>query len=163
MRELQLTRNPGDTRQLELAGVGTMRFGNRLGTKATIAAPGRGDWFMQRGLFRGPATAHDVAGATVAQVTGSGRVESAGRLLLATTPHQGLLERRPPFLLLEGEHELARVAPTVWSEKPLDVTILDEAFAERDPQLLLFTLYAANLVASARMASAAAAAAGRVP
>jgi hypothetical protein len=155
MRELQLTRSPGDKRQLELPGVGSIRFENRLGTTATIAAAGCGDWHMSRGLFRGPTIATDAAGVTVAQITRSG-VESAGRVLVPTTPHQGPLDRRPPFMLVEGERELARIAPHVWNENPLDVTVLDDVFAERDPQLFLFALYAANLIASSRMASAAA-------
>jgi hypothetical protein len=73
-----------------------------------------------------------------------------------TTPHQGLLEGRPPFLLLDGDRELARVAPSVWSEKPTAVTILDEDFAARLPLLLPLALYRAQLIARSRMAGAAA-------
>jgi hypothetical protein len=43
----------------------------------------------------------------------------------------------------------------VWDEKPVDVTILDEDWASRDPLLFLLALYAANLIAQSRLAGAA--------
>jgi hypothetical protein len=97
----------------------------------------------------------DSDGMTVAAFSRGG-VEQGDVAVDVTTPHQGLLERRPPFLLLEGDRELARFAPSVWSEKPTAVTILDEDFAARHPLPLLLALYRAQLIAQSRMAGAAA-------
>ena len=73
-----------------------------------------------------------------------------------TVSRQKPLDRRPPFLLVEEDRELARVAPSVWSEKPIAVTILDEDFAARHPLPLLLALYRAQLIAASRQAGAAA-------
>jgi hypothetical protein len=153
MRELQLIRSADDKRRLDLAGVGSVRFENLWGTKLRLTAPGHGEWSVVRSR-RGVAVS-DAVGMTVAAFSGKG-VEHGGVTVEVTTPHQGLLDRRPPFLLLEGDRELARVGPSVWSEKPLAVTLLDEDFAERHPLLFLLALYRANLVASSRQAGAAA-------
>jgi hypothetical protein len=54
------------------------------------------------------------------------------------------------------ERELASVTSRLWDEKPLDLTVLDEEFAENDPLLFLFSLYRANCVSASRSAGAAA-------
>jgi hypothetical protein len=69
---------------------------------------------------------------------------------------RGCSSAAPAVLLLEGDRELARVAPSVWSEKPTAVTILDENFAARHPLLLLLALYRPQLAAQSHMAGAAA-------
>ena len=61
----------------------------------------------------------------VATLVGA-RVEHGGRAVDVTTPHQGPFDRRPPFVLVEGDREIARVPPHVWDEKPLDMTLMDE-------------------------------------
>jgi hypothetical protein len=123
------------------------------GTKLRLSAPGHGDWRVARG--RGGPTVTDADGTTVASFAGA-RIEHGDVAIEVTTPHQGLLERRPPFLLVEGDRELARVAPSVWSEKPIAVTLLDEDFAAQQPLLLLLALYRAQLIAGSRQAGAAA-------
>ncbi|HMJ96183.1 MAG TPA: hypothetical protein VK486_10035 [Thermoleophilaceae bacterium] len=153
MRELQLTRSPDDKRRLDLPGVGSLRFENLWGTKLRLSAPGHGEWRVVRS--RRGVTVSDADGTTVAAFAGKG-VEHGDVAIEVTTPHQGLLERRPPFVLLEGDRELARMAPSVWSEKPTAVTLFDEDFAARHPLLLLLALYRAQLVAQRRMASASA-------
>lgn len=154
MRETALTRDPDDKRRLDLPGVGTIRFANRWGTELELSAPGHDPWRIKRPMFRGAMTITDPAGGTAATMDDGG-VEHGGRKVRVDAPRQGLLERRPPFLLLEGDRELARIAPRVWDEKPVAVTLLDESFAEQEPLLLLLAFYRANLVASSRMASAA--------
>ncbi|HEV7847034.1 MAG TPA: hypothetical protein VGO83_12330 [Thermoleophilaceae bacterium] len=153
MLELQLTRSKEDKRRLDLAGVGSVRFENLWGTKLRLTAPGQGEWRVVRSR-RGVAVS-DAAGTTVAAFVGDG-VESGDVAVEITTPHQGLLGRRPSFLLLHGERELARVDPSVWSEKPLAITVLDEDFVARHPLLFLLALYRAQLVAASRQAAAAA-------
>jgi hypothetical protein len=153
MRELQLTRSTEDKRRLDLPGVGSVRFENIWGTKLRLTAPGHGEWRVVR--RRGGVTVSDADGMTVAAFTHRG-VEHGDVAVEVTTPHQGLLDRRRPFLLLEGDRELARVAPSVWSEKPTAVTVLDEDFAARHPLLFLVALYRAQLVAASRQAAAAA-------
>jgi hypothetical protein len=153
MRELELIRCPDDKRRLDLAGVGSLRFEDLWGRKLRLSAPGHGEWRVVRS--RRGVTVSDEAGATVATFTDAG-VEHDGVAVDVTTPHQGLLDGRPPFLLLEGDRELARIGPLVWREKPTPVTLLDEEFAAREPLLLLLALYRAQLVAQSRMASAAA-------
>ena len=130
-----------------------MRFENLWGTKLRITAPGRGDWHVVR--RRRGVTVSDADGTTVAAFTHRG-VEHGDVAVEVRTPHQGLLDRRPPFLLIDGDRELARIEPSVWSEKPLAVTILDEDFATRQPLLLLLALYRAQLIAASRHAGAAA-------
>jgi len=106
-------------------------------------------------MFGGAVTITDPAGSTVATMDGDG-VEHGGRTVRVTTPDPvGLFAGYPPFLLLEGGREIARIDPRVWDEKPVAVTLLDEAFAQQEPQLLLLAFYAANLVASGRSARAA--------
>ena len=153
VRELQLTRSADDKRRLDLPGVGSLRFENIWGTKLRLTAPGHGEWRVVR--RRRGVTVSDADGMTVAAFTGRG-VEHGDVAVEVTTPHQGLLDRRPPFLLLEGDRELARMAPSVWSEKPTAVTLLDEDFAVQHPLLLLLALYRAQLVAASRQAGAAA-------
>jgi hypothetical protein len=153
MRELQLTRSTDDKRRLDLPGVGSLRFENIWGTKLRLTVPGHGEWRIVR--RRRGVTVSDADGMTVAAFTGRG-VEQGDVAVEVATPHQGLLDGRPPFLLLEGERELARMAPSVWSEEPTAVTLLDEDFAARHPLLLLLALYRAQLVAASRMAGAAA-------
>jgi hypothetical protein len=51
--------------------------------------------------------------------------------------------------------EVTTPASRVWSEKPVDVTVLDEDFVQREPLLFLLALYAANRIASSRQAAAA--------
>lgn len=161
MRETALIRDSGDKRRLDLEGVGTVRFTDRLGRQLEISAPGRDPWRVKRPMFRGATTITDPAGATVATLV-EGGVEHGGRTVRVTTPDtEGLFARYPPFLLLEGDRELARIDPRVWDEKPVAVTLLDETFAAEEPQLLLLGLYRANLIASSRMAGAMATAAGR--
>jgi hypothetical protein len=156
VRELQLVRSPDDKRRLDLPGVGHVRFESRWGNKLVLAAPDRGEWRVAgRLMFRSETTATDAAGTTVARIVGNG-VEYGDRAIHVTTPHQGLLEHRPPFLIVENERELARVASQLWSEKPLDVTILDEEFVESDPLLFLLALYTAQLIAASRSAAASA-------
>jgi hypothetical protein len=106
MRELQLTRATDDKRRLDLPGVGSLRFENIWATKLRLTAPGHGEWRVVR--RRRGVTVSDADGMTVAAFTGRG-VEQRD---------VGPLDRRPPFLLLEGDRELARMAPSVWSEKP---------------------------------------------
>jgi hypothetical protein len=115
MRELQLTRATDDKRRLDLPGVGSLRFENIWATKLRLTAPGHGEWRVVR--RRRGVTVSDADGMTVAAFTGRG-VEQRDVAVDVTTPHQGPLDRRPPFLLLEGDRELARMAPSVWSEKP---------------------------------------------
>jgi hypothetical protein len=156
MREVQLIRSAEEKRRLDLDGVGTVRFENMWGTKLCVSAPGRGDWRINARTRRGaPLAATDTTGAVVATVVGR-RVEQGDRAVEVTTPDQGLFDRRPPFVLVADGREIARVAPHVWSEKPLDVTITDEGFADEQPQLLLFALWIACRIASSRMAGAAA-------
>ena len=153
MRELQLTRSPDDKRRLDLPGVGSVRFENLWGTKLRITAPGHGEWRVVRSR-RGIAVS-DADGMTVAAVVGA-RVEHGDVAVEVRTQHQGLLERRPQVLLVEGDRELARVAPSVWSEKPIAVTVVEEDFAARHPLLFLLALYRVQLIAASRMAGAAA-------
>jgi hypothetical protein len=153
MSELQLTRSPDDKRRLDLPGVGSLRFENIWGTKLRLSAPGHGEWRVVRG--RRGITVSDPDGRSVASVVDTG-VEHGDIAIAVTTPHQGLLDRRPPFVLLEGDRELARMEPSVWSEKPTAVTLLDEDFAARHPLLLLLALYRAQLTAQRRMAAVAA-------
>jgi len=153
MLELQLTRAPDDKRRLDLPGVGSVRFENIWGTKLRIAAPGHPEWRVVR--RRSGVTVSDPDGRTVAAFAGA-RVEHGDVAVEVTTPHQGPFDRRPPFVLMEGGRELARIAPSVWSEKPVAVTVLDEDFVAREPQLFLLALYRAQLVAASRMAGAAA-------
>jgi hypothetical protein len=153
MRELQLTRSPDDKRRLYLPGVGTVRFENFWGTKLRITAPGHGEWRVVRG--RRGVTVSDANGMEVAAFAGA-RVEHGDVAVEVRTQPQGLLERRPPFLVFEGDRELARVAPSVWSEKPTAVTVVDEDFAARHPLLLLLALYRAQLIAQSQFAGAAA-------
>jgi hypothetical protein len=155
MRELQLIRSPDDKRRLDLHGVGSVRFENTWGTKLCLSAPGHVDWRIAGRARRGATTATDATGAVVATLVGR-RVEHGHRALDVTTPHQGIFERRPPFVLVEGDREMARVAPQVWSEKPVDVTLMDEEFAAEQPQLLLFALWVACRIAASRQAGAAA-------
>ncbi|HKG03351.1 MAG TPA: hypothetical protein VKB03_09220 [Conexibacter sp.] len=155
MRELQLIRSVDDKRRLDLHGIGSVRFENMWGTKLCLSAPGHVDWHVARRGRRGGTTAIDATGAAVATLDGR-RVEHGHRAVDVTTPHQGILDRRPPFVLVEGDRELAKVAPHVWSEKPVDVTITDEDFAAEEPHLLLFALWAANRIAASRQAGAAA-------
>jgi hypothetical protein len=156
MRELQLVRSADDKRRLDLEGVGSVRFENIWGTKLVLTASGGGAWRIAgRGPFRRSSAATDALGTTVATMSRRG-VEQGDRVVEVTTPHQGLLERRPPFVIVENGRELARVAPRVWDEKPLDVTLLEEEFAANDPLLFLLTLYRAQLVAASRQAGAAA-------
>ncbi len=147
-----------------LAGAGRGVVGNASlnalvvgrGTKLVLAADAGGEWGISVRLFGGPGPqATDAAGTVVAALK-RGRIEYGGRVVEVTTPHQGLMERRPPFVIVENGREIARVAPKVWDEKPLDVTVLDEEFLARDPLLFLFALYGANGIAGARPAAAAA-------
>ena len=155
MRDLQLVRGTDDKRRLDLEDVGSVRFENVWGTKLVLAAPGAGEWWIAgRGPFKRASVATDATGQTVAAFA-AGRVEYDDRVVQVTTPDQGLLERRPPFVIVENAHELARVTPRVWDEKPLDVTLLDEAWASQDPLLFLLALYAANLIAISRQAGGA--------
>jgi hypothetical protein len=158
MRELQLTRSPDDKRRLDLPGVGSVRFENMWGTKLCFSSAGGAEWRIA-GRRRGPVEVRDALGTTVATIDGR-RATQGDRHVDVITPHQGLLERRPPFVLLEGDRELARVASRVWDEKPIDVTVLDEDFVSREPMLFLVALYAANRIASSRQAAAAASATG---
>src|SRR4051812_43112741 len=128
MRELQIIRSAHEKRRLDVDGIGTVRFENMWGTKLRLSAPGRGDWRISAGWRGGANTALDATGAVAATVV-DGRIEQGARAVTITKPHRGIFERRPPFVLLEGDHELARVAPHVWSEKPVDVTLMDEDFA----------------------------------
>jgi hypothetical protein len=153
MRELQLVRSTEDKRRLDLAGVGTVRFENMWGTKLCFSTSGGSEWRIA-GRHRRAVPVRDAAGTTVATIEGR-QVAHGDRRVEVTTPRQGIFERRPPFVLLEGDHELARVASRVWSEKPVDVTVLDEAFVQREPLLFLLALYAANRIASSRQAAAA--------
>jgi hypothetical protein len=153
MRELQLTRSPDDKRRLDLPGVGYLRFENMWGTKLRLCAPGQGQWRVARS--RGGPTVTGEDGATAATFAGAG-VERDGVAIEVRAPLQGLFERRPPFLLVNGDRELARVASAVWSEKPTAVTLLDEEFVAQHPLLFLLALYRAQLVAQSRFASAAA-------
>jgi len=155
MHELQLIRSVDDKRRLDLHGVGSVRFENMWGTKLCLSAPGHVDWRIARSGRRGGITATDATGAVVATLVGQ-RVEHGHRSVDVTTPHQGVFDRRPPFVLVEGDRELAKVAPQVWSEKPVDVTLMDEQFAAEQPHLLLFALWAANRIAASRQAGAAA-------
>ena len=155
MRELQLIRSADDKRRLDLHGVGSVRFENMWGTKLCLSAPGHVDWRIAGRWRRGATTATDATGAVVATLVGR-RVEHGHRALDVTTPHQGIFDRRPPFVLVEGDREMARVAPQVWSEKPVDVTLMDEEFAAEQPQLLLFALWVACRIAASRQAGAAA-------
>jgi hypothetical protein len=152
MLELQLIRSPDDKRRLDLPGVGSLRFENLWGTKLRITAPGHGEWRIVR--RRSGVTVSAADGTTAAAFTDRG-VEHGGVVVEVTTPHQGLLERRP-FVLVQGDRELARMAPSVWSEKPTAVTLVDQDFAARHPLLLLLALYRAQLTAQRRMAAAAA-------
>jgi hypothetical protein len=155
MRDLQLIRSTDDKRRLDLEGFGSVRFENLWGTKLVIAAPGSGEWRIDgRGPFKRASVATDAAGTQVAAFS-AGRVEYGDRVVEVAAPQQGLLERRPPFEIVEGTRELARVTPRVWDEKPLDVTLLDEEWASNDPLLFLLALYAANLIAQSRQADAA--------
>ena len=155
MRELQLVRSSNDKRRLDLQGVGSVRFENMWGTKLCLSAPGQVDWRIAGRWRRGATTATDATGAVVATLVGQ-RVEHGQRAVEVTTPHQGVFDRRPQFVLVENDREIARVAPHVWNEKPLDVTLMDEDFAAEEPQLLLFALWAANRIAASRQAGAAA-------
>jgi len=156
VRELQLIRCVDDKRRLDLQGVGSVRFENFWGTKLCLSAPGHVDWRIAgRARGRAPLRVTDPAGAAVATLIGR-RVEHGHRALEVTTPHQGLLDRRPPFVFVEGDREIARVAPKVWDEKPVDITLMDEDFAAEQPQLLLFALWVACRIAGSRMAGAAA-------
>jgi hypothetical protein len=153
MRELQLIRSPDDKRRVDLDGVGTVRFENLWGTKLRLSAPGHGEWRVVRRRRR--VTVSDADGMTVAEFAGGG-VEQGDVGIQVTTPHEGLFAWRTPFLLVAGDRELARVGPSVWSEKPLAVTILDDDFVARNPLLFLLALYSAQLVAASRQARAAA-------
>jgi hypothetical protein len=156
VRELQLLRSPDDKRRLDLAGVGYVRFENMWGTKLVLVAASAGEWRVAgRLMFRGETTATDAAGTTVAKIAGN-RVEYGDRTVEVTTPHEGLLEKRPPYLVVENGREIAHVASQAWSEKPLDVSILDEEFVTTDPLLFLLALYTAQLISARRSASAAA-------
>ena len=154
MRELQLIRSAEDKRRLDLDGVGSVRFENIWATKLCVSAPGRVDWRIGGRARRGaPLTATDATGAVVATLV-DGRFEHGDRAVAVTTPHQGMFERRPPFVLVEGDREIARVASKVWDEKPVDVTLIDEDFAAEQPQLLLLGLWVACRIAQSRMAGA---------
>jgi hypothetical protein len=153
MRELELTRSPDDKRRLDLAGIGSVRFENIWGTKLRITAPGHGEWRVERS--RRGMTVSDADGMAVAAFAGA-RIEHGDVVVEVRTQHQGLLERRPPFLLVAGDRPLGRVAPSVWSEKPVAVTVVDENFAARYPLLFLLALYRAQLIAASRFAGAAA-------
>jgi hypothetical protein len=155
MRELQLIRRPDDKRRLDLDGVGSIRFENLWGTKLVLTATGGEAWRIERRRKARDLTATDGAGAAAATFTPGG-IEHADVLVQVATPDRGLLERRPPFVIVERGREIARVAPKVWDEKPLDVTVLDEEFVAGNPLLFLCALYQANLVASSRQAGAAA-------
>jgi hypothetical protein len=156
VRDLQLVRSPDDKRRLDLAGVGSVRFENMWGTKLVIVAPGSGEWRIDgRGPFRRASVVTD-AGQDVIASFAPGRIEYGGRVVEATTPHQGMLERRPPFQIVEGGRAIARVTPRVWDEKPLDLTVLDEEFVASDPLLFLLALYVANLISVSRAAGASA-------
>lgn len=148
--DLLLLRSPDNKRHLDLAGVGSVEFANRWGTKLVFTSTSDVEWRIDgSGPFRRSSEATDVAGAVVAAFTSRG-IEHAGRVIDVKTTDQGLFERRPPFLIREGERDLVRVAARVWDEKPIDVTVLDERFAVDDPLLLLFALYGANLIAVKR-------------
>ena len=163
MRETALVRDPEDARHLDLEGVGTVRFTDRLGRQLELSAPGRDPWRIRRPMFRGKTTITDSSGTTVATMAGDG-VEHGGRAVRVATPEtEGLFAKSPPFLLVEGERELARIDPRVWDEKPVAVTLLDEAFAAEEPQLLLLGSYCANLIASSRMARSMASATAQNP
>jgi hypothetical protein len=94
MRELQLTRSPDDKRRLDLPGVGSLRFEDFWGKKLRLTAPGHGEWLVVRS--RRGVTVSDSDGMTVAAFSRGG-VEQGDVAVEVTTPHQGLLERRPPF------------------------------------------------------------------
>jgi hypothetical protein len=155
MREIELTRSPDEKRRLDLPGVGTVRFENMWGTKLRLSAPGHGEWRVVRSR-RGVAVS-DMDGAAVASFDGA-RVEHGDVVVEVRAPQPGLLERRPPFVVVEGERELARIEPKVWSEKPTAVTIVDDDFAARHPLLLLLALYRTQLIAQSLYARAAASA-----
>jgi hypothetical protein len=152
---MQLIRRPDDKRCLDLDGVGSIRFENLWGTKLVLTATGGEAWRIERRRKSRGLTATDAAGAAAATFTAGG-IEHGDRVLQVTAPKQGLLERRPPFVIVERESAIARVVPRVWDEKPLDVTVLDEELVAGDPLLFLCALYQANLIASSRQASAAA-------
>jgi hypothetical protein len=151
VRELHLIRASDDKRRVDLEGVGSVRFTNMWGTKLTISAAGHGEWHLARS--RRGTSITDTAGVAVAQITAAGVVHD-GRVIEVTSPHQGMLERRPPFVISENGREIATAAPQIWSEKPLAVTIIDDAFATAEPLLFLLALYRAQLIAASRFASA---------
>ena len=160
MRELQLIRSADDKRRLDLEGVGSVRFENMWGTKLAFSAPALDDLRIDgKGPFRRADVATDAAGHTVATLScgrDKGRVECGDRVVDVTGPLRGVLERRHPFEITENARDIARVASRVWDEKPIDVTLIDEEFATRDPLLFLLALYVGNLVAASRSARAAA-------
>src|SRR5215212_5192687 len=151
-RELQLEFHK-DGKYWELAGVGTLRATNWLGREFIAAAPGREEWRIKR------AVAIDPTGAEVVRIADD-VISYRDRELQLRGGEPGWTTGRKPYVLTEGDRELARFEPIQWArDKPPHVTIVDEQFAHEEPLLLL---YAGLLAARAAGRNAAAAGAGSV-
>src|SRR4051812_26576381 len=72
MRELQLTRTPGDRRAYALEDVGTLRLEGWFARRATIDAGGRSWSVARRGVLTAVIEAHDASGTTAGTYRGRG-------------------------------------------------------------------------------------------
>jgi hypothetical protein len=140
MRELELTRSPGDRRLYVLDGIGTLRLEGLAGRRATTQAGGR-RWQLARGAFwRRVIEALDEDGGVAGTfeprtIRRGGPVRWGGREL-ALRPASAWRER---YALAEGQRELAILDGKGWGRRPVKVIVDDPDAVESG--LLLFTAF----------------------
>jgi hypothetical protein len=155
LADLELTRTPGDRRLYALEGVGTLRL-KGLASRTGVAEAGGGSWrIARRGFWQRRIQATAPTGAVVGVFEPragrrGGTLHWAGRRL-TLRPASRWRER---YALADGEIELAVFDGGGWGQRPVRVTLDDQAAV--DPGLLLFAAFIVRGFAEDAAAGAAA-------
>jgi hypothetical protein len=155
MRDLELTRTPGDRRLCALDGVGTLRLRGWASRAATAEADGTTWEIRRRGTWRPVIDAADAAGTPVGAFRAGGMrrggpIRWRGREL-TLRPASRWPQR---YALADGERELALLDGKGWGRRPVKVTVDDPGALE--PGLLLFAAFVVRGLAEDAGAAAAA-------
>jgi hypothetical protein len=153
MVDLELRRLPRDRGAYELEGVGVLRLGGLLSTRATAEAGGARWRIGRRGFWRELQATDDlgaVAGAFERRLLGGGTVRWHDRSYALR--RASLWRER--YALADGDREVALLDAKGWGRRPVRITVADPAAI--DPGLLLFAAFIVDTLAGDAGAAASA-------